>query len=131
MNKRIKKLWVNALRTGEISHKRKHVTVRKRKSHLRVGKVGFCCLGVLCEIYRIDTGKGEWDEQPDVTSFKIGNNYDDETLPEAVWKWAGLPDTNPDTSIRRGGNVILTLTNINDYDGYPFSKIADIIERDL
>ena len=106
MNKRIKKLWIKALTSGEY---------QQGKEQLRDGDK-FCCLGVLCDLYSKETGT-QWEGE----TF-LGR---DEVLPEPVWSWAGL----------EGGDPVLpsrfkqaSLAAQND-SGSSFGRIADLIER--
>ncbi|MEK6860488.1 MAG: hypothetical protein AABY07_00825, partial [Nanoarchaeota archaeon] len=50
MNEAIAKRWIENLTNG------KH---RKTKNRLKDSN-GFCCLGVLCDMYRQETGIGSW-----------------------------------------------------------------------
>lgn len=121
MKKRIKNMWVKALREKKIGEQR----VRQGQSWLRKSETKFCCLGVLCEIYRQDTGKGEWKiEYNDIFQFKQKRTYDVSFLPKSVVRWAGLSDTDPLSTSHSGTQ---TLSRMND-DGVEFDKIADFIE---
>ena len=73
MKKRVKKLWVEALRSGGYKQGRKR---------LRYGDT-YCCLGVLCDLYRKETGEGKWNKQQsalvtlnDVRSFDFNGIAD-------------------------------------------------------
>lgn len=101
MKPEIKKLWVDALRSGKY----------KQGTHrLRDGNK-FCCLGVLCEI----SGKGY--------------NPEDGGLPANVMRWAGL-DTNTPSVPLDGRNRQLYYINDN-LKGYGFKRIANLIEKYL
>ena len=110
MNKRVKKMWVAALRSGEYEQCRKV---------LRNGEGGFCCLGVLCDLYAKETGDSE------------GEAFDsiDNELAPCVTEWAGLADSNPIL----GSNLCATGHN----DGWKnikaktFTKISNLIQRYL
>jgi hypothetical protein len=57
----------------------------------------FCCLGVLCELFREETGEGEWvgalpGGQYRFVARGCGSAV---ALPVSVRDWAGLDDTNP------------------------------------
>ena len=114
MNKRIKKLWVAALRSGEYTQGR---------GRLRNRADEFCCLGVLCNIHA--------QEHPEIaaaqrTSLEYMGSY--AQLPKAVVRWAGL-ETSPGTCVRIAGNLNF-LAVYNDR-GVSFSQIADAIEEQL
>ena len=50
MNTQIKQQWVTALRSGEYTQARWNLQTEQ----------GFCCLGVLCDLYAKETGT-EWE----------------------------------------------------------------------
>jgi hypothetical protein len=109
MNKDIKKKWVAALRSGKYS---------QGQFALRNNN-GFCCLGVLCDIHRKETGEGSWKEN----EYKTGKASQLGLLPRPVMKWASL---SRNYGIRVKG---FTLTAMNDERGSSFSQIADVIEQ--
>lgn len=109
MNKKVKKLWLDALRSGEYA---------QAGGKLRTTE-GFCCLGVLCDVHSKVTGKGKWLGEVYCTSpsqWKLG-------LPTDVQRWAGLDDYSPAANG-------LELSALND-DGVPFEWIAAVIEHEL
>jgi hypothetical protein len=112
MNKRIKKLWVRALRSGD------YMQVGGR---LRDGD-SFCCLGVLCNLHAMEHPKIARKQL--LTCEYMG---EDATPPVAVLKWAGLPLDAPDVAIC-GRHALLT--EANDF-GLSFHEIANIIEKQL
>ena len=120
MNPDIKKKWVEALTSGEF---------KQTKKHLRDTK-GHCCLGVLCEVYRKETGKGEWREAAGgVIEFvwvdERGRQFQDsEALPPPVVDWADVGDGNPYIGLSASA------ADAND-DGEPFTNIAQAIEETL
>lgn len=106
--------WVAALRSGEYKQGRGALRADDR----------YCCLGVACELHRLHEGGPDWDTREN------GDNllYKGETacLPVSVQRWLGV-------STFWGRFAGTTLADVND-KGYPFSKIADLIEtapRDL
>lgn len=121
MKKSIKKKWIDALKSGKY---------RQAEGALRV-KNRFCCLGVLCDLYKKEHPSAHW--LPDGSfqvKYKDKNkyNYEEEKnyLPKPVMKWAGL-------EIYRGivyydGCFTTDLTELND-DGVPFKEIAKIIDE--
>ncbi len=117
MNNNAKK-WVEALRSGEFTqaHKSLHPT-----------DDGYCCLGVACELYRRETGDGEW-----VTTdkrlgwlFQADNTSIDYFMHPTVQKWIGLREPLGAAPEMPGGS----LTALNDSCGYDFMEIADVIEK--
>lgn len=120
MNIKIKKRWLAALRGGRYEQ----ITVK-----LYDGK-GFCCLGVLCDLY-LKEHKKEWDNQGWDKRFFIEDNSSG--LPEVVQKWAGI-EVGPlsyrvPLSKSYGGEN--TLTELNDKKLYSFNQIAEVIEKEL
>jgi hypothetical protein len=108
MKPEIKKLWVEALRSGKYKQAKEALRTDNKKAH--------CCLGVLCEIYVTEShGIVDW--------------LDAAVLPEDVAKWAGL-DGNFDPEC-----VMLPtkkrLTELNDGKGYGFKRISNLIEKYL
>ena len=79
------------------------------KNQLRTA-TGYCCLGVLCDLYHNETGKGEWRKPSAKTWWVFQTDYVAERnyLPQAVQDWAGLTCRNP-----------MGLSVINDSEGWP------------
>jgi len=112
MNPQIKQKWVSALRSGDY---------QKTQCYLRTNN-GFCCLGVLCDLYGKEDNV-EWTPSGFDSAYAFQGNVGD--LPSSVIEWAGLEDSNPYII---GG--IGTLSGLND-KGFTFNKIADLIENHL
>ncbi len=106
MNDNAKK-WVAALRSGEF---------QQTKGVLRSPE-GYCCLGVACEVYRRETGAGEWDD-----SNQFQGHGD--VPPIEVQRWLGLKRANGAMD-----DDSLCLTERND-DGDSFAQIAAVIESE-
>jgi hypothetical protein len=122
----IKTKWVAALLSNEYE---------QTTGVLRNGD-GFCCLGVLCDIYAQETGV-EWFT---VNGRDFGMHGADSVLPLEVRRWAGLADEH-------GGYVSVSkdydegemttvdhtasLTELNDTWNYDFRQIADVIEEQM
>jgi len=111
MNPKIKQKWLNALRSGEYQQTQE----RLRKED------GFCCLGVLCDLY-IKENNVEWEINED-DMYRYEKHFT--VLPPSVVGWAGVEDSNPYVN---GG--IGTLSGLND-KGFTFNEIADLIEEHL
>lgn len=91
MNKKVKAKWVKALKSGEF---------KQGKNTLKNnGK--YCCLGVLCELYRKETGKGKWKRTTGGPASKIADFHLSDKdigfgLPaNGVCDWAGLKSKDP------------------------------------
>jgi len=123
----IKTKWVAALRSGEYE---------QTEGVLRNGN-GYCCLGVLCDIYSKETGV-EWFVPNDYGDCTIHGH--DGTLPVEVRLWAAIPhDVGAFVAVSKsydeGEKTIvdhsLSLTELNDSWSYNFHQIADVIEQQL
>lgn len=90
----------------------------------------FCCLGVACEVFREETGEGEWLDNGggDRTSilFHVNGREEWGVLTGAVAAWFGFPLQNPEVGMARG--PAKPLAHLND-GGYSHKRIADLIER--
>ena len=127
MNKNAQ-LWVDALRSD---------AYQQGEGALRVGtpddeKPSLCCLGVACELYRLNTGKGEWQYIGCVDDGDDNWKFMDESgvLPAQVKHWLGLAD-DEGTFLPSGGELELGLVSLlesND-EGMPFAEIANLIEK--
>ena len=128
MHEHIKKLWVDALRSGNY---------QQGLGQLRCGDT-YCCLGVLCDLHDRDQGGPGWDDK-DQTYLRC-----DALLPGEVAKWAGTIADDSDFALGEF-NVSLPdcslddpsfadheydLTEVND-NGFSFLQIADLIEQNL
>ena len=121
MNPEIKAQWVAALRSGEY---------KQGQGRLN-GSLGFCCLGVLCDL-AVKQGVTEWEliQESHDPCYTCGGYSS--TLPECVGSWAGFPD-GPGLGL--GPRVTRwpreeTLADLND-TGSTFPEIADLIEAQL
>ena len=122
MHQHIKKLWVDALRSGKY---------QQGTGHLR-HEGNYCCLGVLCDLYdRNQNGPG-WDE--DAETYLCNDAF----LPRRVAEWAGVIGGDESVAVSRDEfNVAIPedghrcyLTCLND-SGSSFGEIADLIEQQL
>lgn len=118
MNARIKKLWIKALHSGE--YKQATGALRVLDSN---GITGFCCLGVLCDLFKHETGKGRWIVGG---SFKVEGDCKVGILPETVARWAGMPESDPQIGHSRKALA----SKLND-EGKDFNYIAGRIEKYL
>lgn len=115
MNQRIKRKWLEALRSGE------YVQGRDRLLTPSADGDSFCCLGVLCELHAQETG-GVWTGQTYM--------HNRGALPRPVALWAGLDARDPIVSDMK-------LSSHNDGTGLlqhkpkSFRRIADLIEKHL
>lgn len=130
MNQEVKALWLAALRSGEYRQTRKRLH----------DDIGYCCLGVLCEVHRSAMG-GEWTEPHEwagdgVTDYmySTGNSSSRDAIPFDVRAWAGLDSCVPWAEKsplvdyndgREGSGDIVALRP------HTFAEIADLIEQHL
>lgn len=125
MDEAVKAKWVSALKSGQYV---------QTKGKLTDGH-GFCCLGVLCNLYGLEKGvmwvRGVGGRlRLDGTEDSTSNA---EALPDVVQEWAGLDDLNPGFA---GGSVPVrngraySLAECND-EGMNFAKVADVIATRL
>lgn len=106
MNVELKAKWVEALRSGKY---------KQGKNHLRNKDDTFCCLGVLCDI----VNETKWKPYAnDYYYYDEGLSLSSATIPPKLRKEVGLDSYMQYKAMR-----------MNDR-GCPFTKIADMIERD-
>jgi hypothetical protein len=123
MDSDIKTKWITALRNGDYTQGTKALKTDD----------SFCCLGVLCDIYKKETNLGTWDTNTRSMSDTFlckdkDGNVEEEAhgiLPMQVRLWARLNDCNP-----KIGNNDRLLAELND-EGNSFDQIADLIENNL
>lgn len=141
MKPEIKKLWVEALRSGRYQQTKDVLHNRQDNS--------FCCLGVLCDL-ALNAGAVEKKVDHVLTSEEHCAleglpvfAYDGacQVLPKSVTEWAGLDSAAPEVTIFEESWVPedplcdevpadQPLTDMND-DGMTFPQIADMIEEFL
>ncbi len=112
MNKERLKLWIDTLRSDKFTQ---GIGALKRNIITR-----HCCLGVLCEIYKDKTDKGQW-EYLEVGGGRFRFVLDEEksytTLPPSIRDWLGISTIEESR-----------LISMND-TGTTFKGIADYLEK--
>lgn len=117
MKEKIKQKWVEALKSKKY---------KQSQDALRTPQ-GFCCLGVLCDLY-IEAKKLKGWRKVDRSHFSFGPNVTlSGYLPDTVMKWAGLPSNDPKIIQGRHQDPISVL---NDR-GITFKELAKLIEEQL
>ena len=119
MKPEIKSKWVAALKSGEYAQGERRV--------LNDGFGGWCCLGVLCDIYAKEFGD-LWERSGEGLRLSIGSCY---YPPNEVRKWADFHEDESPVSI---GNIERSVAVHNDGVNCPrrtFAEIADAIEAQL
>lgn len=137
MKKEIKRIWVEALRSGKYKQTRGRLCRNPQASTIAKAG-GFCCLGVLVDLYAekvgIERGTHEYDAL-----------MDHGILPAEVSKWAGIdcdpvlhlvPDKAlaiPNTFYETApdGNRAIGAASLNDHLKLSFEEIAALIEKEL
>lgn len=112
--------WVQALESGQF---------HQGRGSLRIGG-SYCCLGVACELYRRETGQGEWRVIPgDGTyDFHVNGISEHAILPPIVKNWLGLLESSGGYEKDSDGMLTQQLTADND-GGKSFIDIAEIIVK--
>jgi hypothetical protein len=136
MNPNVKEKWLNALRSDEYSQTR----------GVLMNEGGFCCLGVLCDIYSKEQNV-PWDSERRI--FGKGGE-----VPTEIQLWAGFVEENPEKMHEEDDDYIETVSNpgnpkvnhkpeyssftssialsvLNDDIGLSFAEIADLIEKQM
>lgn len=125
MDKKTKKQWVAALRSGEYkqgSGKLRQQAVDDNGDYT-AAKQEFCCLGVLCDLVE----PNQWMQKEHSWANGRSGNPDDTGMPrDGLQKKLGL---DKPASRSNGSNTIAEkLAQLND-DGHTFEEIANWIEE--
>lgn len=121
MDAEIKKLWQDALLSGDY---------KQGAGCLRNNEDGYCCLGVLADIYIKRQDSIKWEQENNLEYFKnkyvitgLGNTRPWSYLPSEIAMWSGLNDENPSVMID-GEKTFLAVKNDA---GASFKEIAELI----
>lgn len=117
MNSEVKNKWIAALRSGNYSQTRQ--VLRDCQ--------GYCCLGVLTDLYLQEKGE-KWEEEMIGEDSYYYFDCTEENITAPVIKWAGLDSCDPDVVYNED---LSTLTTLNDEERLDFNQIADVIEEQL
>lgn len=122
--------WLQALEGDEFSQGKKRLRTEE----------GYCCLGVACEIYKRETGEGEWlkffDEsiQKDAWEFILEAKKSSALLPSKVSMWLLGEKPKYDFAVspylvaNEDGDTRDSLTVLND-SGVSFKEIAAAVRE--
>lgn len=113
MDPNIKRLWIEALRSGKY---------RQGRGFLHSLNEEYCCLGVLCALAE-ERGVSKRSDAIVLGGSVYAYDGRNSTLPSAVRQWAGLDRENPLAGV--------TLIYANDTLREDFNQIADRIEAHL
>jgi hypothetical protein len=128
MDPEAKRLWVEALRSGEYAQGRNYL------AEMWAGNWRYCCLGVLCEVA---TEQGVPVTVVTRPGSQLKTYSENSTIPPtsvAQWAWAEetrypalrIPHVDED-----GVMAFRDFTELNDDMGLSFEQIADLIEEYL
>ncbi len=119
MKPEVKALWLQALRSGEYEQ-----GLQRLRSEVGT-HVSYCCMGVLCDLYRRGHQEARWDGG---TFHPAPGSFERYALPIQVFDWAGLSDADPGVDGKK-------LSYHNDgaaaIPPKSFAEIADLIETHL
>jgi hypothetical protein len=119
MKKSVMKKWVAALRSGKYKRGTKYLKQE------RDGVVKHCCLGVLCEVAKVNWLE-IWNDERTCT-YQDSENGEFAAVPEHVQEFSGLKDSLG--HFQDVSNRDRSLSRMNDSGKYSFAKIADVIEK--
>jgi hypothetical protein len=126
MNKKVKALWLKALRSGKY---------KQARGQLKKGN-GFCCLGVLTDLYlqemrEIVASNIKFGGSPeDLLTDVYIPEPDDADLSKQVQDWAGLDSCDPNVQCKKDADME-SLSYLNDTKKFTFKQIANAIEKNL
>jgi len=119
MKEHVKNLWVEALNSGKY---------KQSKNHLKTDD-GYCCLGVLCDVYAKNQKKKGFSSETNLSNayaFPDGKSDKTKVLSDRVVKWSGMNSTEGAVVDISYGKTLLSI--LND-DGQSFDEIVNVIER--
>jgi len=130
MNPEVKQKWIDALRSGKYE---------QGSEKLRTVS-GYCCLGVLCDLYAQEHNT-EWEFRGNEETNLQPKDYwyfedQSEFVPESVMDWAGFTENCPvvkiDVEEKDEDNWFYHegLADLND-SGYTFNELSNLIEQQL
>ena len=124
-----RKKWQEYLRSGKFEQGKRQLLWKTDR-----GKDGpdlYCCLGVGCELFRVETKSGEWRGSGITTDFHFAKSniveHNSVVFPLTISHWFGLPELDEEVikivldssqSILYGCNDILVMN---------FDEIADVV----
>lgn len=128
MKKEIKEKWVKALRSGKY---------KQATCSLHVKGGGYCCLGVLTDLYLKDKGISDgWSKDVDgksclVKLSKKGWYQLESYLPKKVYDWAGIEGVNRPDPVVDGNSLSVLNDGNSETKKRTFKQIATLIEKHL
>lgn len=139
MKRKVKKLWLEALREGDYRQTRGGLMLLEGEKG-----ASFCALGVLCDLHSDLRKSPDWDFSSKTPRYLENGTV----LPERVMKWAKLKEENPTLKLKpemasmdlpedlkeqlrrfpKGATLNLPISVLNDYKDCSFKQIAGLIE---
>ena len=130
MNPEVKQKWIDALRSGKYE---------QGSEKLRTVS-GYCCLGVLCDLYAQEHNT-EWEFRGNEETNLQPKDYwyfedQSEFVPESVMDWAGFTENCPVVKIdveeddEDSWFYHEGLADLND-SGYTFNELSKLIQEQL
>ena len=124
-----RKKWQDYLRSGKFKQGKRQLLYKAFVE--KDGPDLYCCLGVGCELFRIETKSGEWRGNRASTAFHFtkGNivDHDSVVLPQTVSKWFGLHILDKEVVVIIGESSQAILYGCNDILIMGFDEIADVV----
>lgn len=133
MKKEIKAKWIKALNSGKYS----------QTTGVLKDSDGFCCFGVLCELYKKEHKDTSWEKDGEETYSSYTFMEEDALPPTKVMKWAGfkkiddtrtrnkyMPDNEKYSPLISDKGTKRSLDDLND-SGLTFKEIAKVIKEQL
>lgn len=118
MNEDIATRWRGRLDSGLYKQGKEYL-----KANGKNGVMRLCCLGVLCEMFAEETGRGVWRGH----EFVVDGDYSETGLPLAVREWAGMKSSSGVfVEVNGKKKTGMSLAELND-NGVQFWKISQII----
>jgi hypothetical protein len=114
MNPQIRAQWCAALRSGDYKQAKQEL-----RKEIEPGVTGYCCLGVLTDLYVKAANPEEYEPEPGWPDNVWDN---DGILAPPVCAWAGLAGANPQITYSS------TAADLNDEEEATFAEIADLID---
>lgn len=112
--------WITALESGEFTQGRGKLRMSKNDGEPR-GIIKHCCLGVGCEVFRRETGRGVWEGNGFTAADPKGSDGTYTGLglmPREVMDYFGLSNREQDR-----------LVHANDTQRLNFNQIANLIDE--
>jgi hypothetical protein len=102
-------------------------TIKQGHNFLR-SEDKMCCLGVACEVFQRATKKGKWMMRStgSIWRFSVGTSSPYDVPPEAVVKYFGWPDADPNIIVAKEDS---TAIDQNDGRHQTFKQIAKGFRR--